>query len=74
MAQLPGGDWLIQQIGGEVILFHRDTEVELVRFNPADPSSFGPAMATVAADDRLNMEQKIFAGFWAGYFYAYTTR
>jgi len=74
MAQLPpDGMWLMQQIGGEVVLFHRDTEEEVARFMPGDPDGFGAALQRVGADDRFNLEQKMFAGFWAGYFYAHAT-
>lgn len=72
MAQLPpDGTWLIQQIGGEVILFHRYTEEEIARWNPADPMSFGPAVKTIWESDQLDGEQKSMAVFWAGYFYAH---
>lgn len=74
MAQLPpDGEWLIQQIGGEVILFHRFTEEEIVKFNPVDPNSFGPALKVIWDSDELTPEQKSMAMFWAGYFYAHAT-
>lgn len=71
MAQLPSTLWLIQQIGGQVILFHRDTEDEVVRFNPADANAAAKAQHTIYLDPRLSDEDKCFAHFWAGYFYAY---
>lgn len=75
MAQLPpDGTWLIQQIGGEVILFHRHTEEELVRFDPADANAGAVAQGVIANTDRLDAEQKSFAHFWSGYFYAHATR
>jgi hypothetical protein len=74
MAQLPpDGMWLIQQIGGEVILFHRHTEEEIVRFNPADADGSARAQGTIANDDRLDPEQASMAHFWSGYFYAHAT-
>jgi len=73
MAQLPGERFLIQQIDGEVILFHRDTEDELVRFNPSDPNCLGPALKTIWLTDRLESEEKCFAAFWAGYFHAHNS-
>lgn len=74
MAQLPpDGEWLIQQIGGEVILFHRYTEEEVVRFDPLDPDASAKAQHVIYETDRLNPEQKCFAHFWSGYFYAYGT-
>ena len=72
MAQLPpDGTWLIQQIGGEVILFHRWTEQEIVRFNPADADAAAKAQAVIYATEELDDEQKSMAHFWSGYFYAH---
>lgn len=73
MAQLPGGDWLIQQIGGEVVLFHRHTEEEVVRFDPSDADGAARAQATIHESAELDAEQKSFAHFWSGYFYAHST-
>lgn len=73
MARLPSGDYLIQQIGSEVILFHRFTEEEIVRFNPADAASAAVAQGVIAADTRLDKEDASFAHFWSGYFYAHAT-
>lgn len=67
----PDGTLLIQQIGGEVVIVHRDTEEEYHRFSPADPSSFGPALCRIWNDDRLTPEQKCFGAFWTGYFYSH---
>jgi len=70
MAQLPpDGEWLIQQIGDLVILFHRYTEEEIVRFNPDDANASAQAQQVIALDERLSVEQKSMAHFWSGYFY-----
>ena len=74
MAQLPGGDWLIQQINGMVILFRRYTEEEIVRFDPTDSNATAIAQGVIATCDQLDAEQKSFAHFWSGYFYAYSDR
>jgi hypothetical protein len=74
MAQLPpDGQWLIQQIGTEVILFERYTEQELVRFNPYDGNDAARAQSAINQLQELTQEQKTFAHFWSGYFYAYAT-
>lgn len=74
MAQLPpDGQWLIQQIGDEVILFHRESEEELLRFDPSDGAAAARAQGTINQLDILTDEQKSFAHFWSGYFYAYGT-
>ena len=73
MAQLPGGDWLIQQIGGMVILFRRYTEEEIVRFDPSSGEYAAIAQGVIANCTELDQEQKSFAHFWSGYFYAYAT-
>lgn len=71
MAQLPpDGEWLIQEIDGIVVLFHRHTEEEIIRFNPADADAAAIAQSTIYQDSRLTDEQKCFAHFWSGYFYA----
>jgi hypothetical protein len=70
MAQL-GEDWLMQQIGGQVILFHRHTEEELLRFDPNDGNAAARAQKTIYDLDRLTDEEKCFAHFWSGYFYAH---
>lgn len=75
MAQLPpDGEWLMQQIDGTVILFHRHTEEEIVRFDPADGDAMARAQHVIHLSDRLNAEQKCFAHVWSGYFYAHATR
>ena len=72
MAQLPpDGEWLIQQIDGMVILFHRFTEEEIVRFDPSDANASAVAQGVIANTDRLGAEAKSFAHFWSGYFYAH---
>jgi len=72
MAQLPpNGDWLIQQIGGEVILFHRYTEEEVLRFVPSDTDAVAVAQKKIYDTDQLTDEEKCFAHFWSGYFYAH---
>lgn len=74
MAQLPpDGEWLIQQESGIVRLFHRHTEDEIVRFDPSDGAMAAMAQGTIARDVRLDDEQKSFAHFWSGYFYAHAT-
>ena len=70
MAQLPpDGEWLIQQIDQEVILFHRWTEEEIVRFDPSDGNAAALAQKVIHEDPRLSDEAKSFAHFWSGYFY-----
>jgi hypothetical protein len=73
MAQLPGENWLMQQIGGQVILFERGTERELLRFDPADGNDAARAQFTIHLLEELNAEQKSFAHFWSGYFHAHAT-
>lgn len=70
MAQLPpDGEWLIQQVGDEVVLFHRYTELELVRFSVRDHDEVAKAQGIIAHLAQLNVEQRSFAHFWSGYFY-----
>jgi hypothetical protein len=74
VAQLPGETWLIQQIDGEVILFHRHTEEELLRFDPSDGNAAARAQLAIFRLEQLDEEQKAFAHFWSSYFYAYASR
>jgi hypothetical protein len=62
--------YLMQQIGGEVILFEDYTEREIVRFDPGDGNAAADAL-NVIRDSELGDEDKCFACFWAGYFAAY---
>lgn len=74
MAQLPpDGQYLIQQIDGEVVLFERDTERVLLRFPANDGDAVAKAQLTIFERRELNVEQKCFAHFWSGYFYGHAT-
>jgi hypothetical protein len=74
MAQLPpNGNWLVQQIDGEVIIYHRDTEEEVVRVDPSDHDAIAKAQHTIYLSDKLTDEEKCFAHFWSGYFYAHAS-
>jgi len=72
MAQLPGERFLIQQIDGQVVLFERYTEREIVRFDPGEPNAAAKAQKVIY-DSELTDEERCFAHFWSGYFHAYAT-
>lgn len=75
MAQLPpDGTWLVQQIGGTVRVFHQYTDEVIVAFDPADADAAARAQAVIHGTDLLDAEQKAFAHFWSGYFYAHAAR
>ena len=71
MALLPSQDWVIQQIDGTVVLYQQGTEEEIVRFDPANSNETAQAQKVIYDDPRLSDEDKSFAHFWSGYFYAY---
>jgi hypothetical protein len=85
MAQLPGERFLIQQIGSQVVLFDRHAEAlaeldidvpnsgEIVRFDPASRDATAKAQKVINDAPELNDEEKAFAHFWSGYFYAHAT-
>lgn len=74
MAQLPpDGEWLVQQHGGIVKLFHRHTEEVIVEARASDADAMARAQATIHKDPQLNVEQKSMAHFWFGYFYAHAS-
>lgn len=73
MAQLPpDGTYLIQQIDMEVHVYHRDTQEVLHRFDVTDQNATAIAQGLIWHDERLTPEQRCFAIFWSGYFYAHT--
>lgn len=69
MARLPSDDFLIQQVGNNVIVFEDYTEREIVRFNVTDKDAVAKAQKEIH-DSELSDEDKSFAHFWSGYFYA----
>lgn len=71
MARLPSERYLIQQIGSEVVLFEDGSERELVRFNPANGHATALAQELIHSLVDLSDEDKVFAHFWSGYFYAH---
>lgn len=73
MARLPGDRFLVQMIGSDVVVFETYTEHEVVRFNPTDRNATAKAQGKIHASEDLNDEEKSFAHFWAGYFYAHAT-
>jgi hypothetical protein len=62
--------YLVQQIGDHVVLFEDGTEAEVVRFDPADGNAAARAQKVIHASG-LSDEDKTFAHFWTGYFYAH---
>lgn len=72
MAKLPSERFLIQQIDGQVVLFENYTEREIVRFYPSDSNATAQAQKTIY-DSELSDEDKCFAHFWSGYFYAHAS-
>lgn len=70
MAQLPpDGDYLIQHIGDDVILFQTGSEDEIVRYPVGNPDLTAKAQKVIHDSDRLTDEGKSMAHFWSGYFY-----
>ena len=74
MARLVDGNWLIQRIGDEVILFEEGTEEEIGRFNPSSPNESAKFQKIIYDSDKLTDEEKAFAHFWSGYFYAFASK
>jgi hypothetical protein len=71
VARLPNDqNWLIQQNGGVVSVFHEYTEEEIVRFDPSDANATAIAQKTIH-ESKLTAEDKCFAHFWSGYFHAH---
>jgi antitoxin (DNA-binding transcriptional repressor) of toxin-antitoxin stability system len=70
MARLPSEQYLMQQIGAQVILFEDFTEREVARFDPSDGIAAANALDAIQRSE-LSDEDKCYACFWAGYFHAY---
>lgn len=70
MARLPSEMYLIQQIDGMVVLWEDGSEKEVVRFDPSDANAAAIAQRLIY-DSNLSDEDKCFAHFWSGYFYAH---
>lgn len=77
MATLPGERYLIQRIGDQVILFERYTEREITSFSVADRiedrDEVASAQKLIHDSTDLTDEEKCFAHFWSGYFWACAT-
>lgn len=73
MARLPSGRFLIQLVGPDVILFEdfTGTEQEVVRFPVKDSGALARAQKVIHESPDLSDEDKCFAHFWSGYFWAY---
>jgi spore coat polysaccharide biosynthesis predicted glycosyltransferase SpsG len=69
MARLSSDKYLIQQIGDNVILFEDGSERQIVKYD-VDVNATAQAQLTIV-DSELNPEDKSFAHFWCGYFYAH---
>lgn len=68
MARLPSEEYLVQQIGGNVVLFEDGSEREIAKAVLAEASSMARAQKVIH-DSELTDEDKCFAHFWFGYFY-----
>lgn len=63
--------WLIQQQEGEVVLFDECTDEEIARWPAGDANLAAIAQGLIANTSKLTDEEKSFAHFWSGYFYAH---
>jgi len=70
MARLPSQNYLIQEIDGKVVLFQDYTERVIVQFDPTSADSAAKAQKLIY-DSELSDEDKSFAHFWSGYYYAH---
>lgn len=70
----PDGAWLVQQIGGQVHVFNRYTDEEVVSFPAGDADQAARSQKIIYDSDLLTDEQKCYAHFWCGYFFAYAEK
>lgn len=71
MARLPSEQYLMQRIGDDVVLFEDGTEEEIVRYKFNDGDATAKAQKVIH-DSKLSDEDKCFAHFWSGYFWAHS--
>ena len=72
MAQLPpDGRLLIQQNDGIVTVFDQHTQKEYHNFDPSNADETAITQGKIWHDERMTEEQRCFAIFWSGYFYAH---
>lgn len=69
----PDGEWLVQQNEGIVSVFRQGSEETVVSFDPSDGFAAARAQKEIHNSDLLTPEQKAFAHFWSGYFYAHAS-
>ena len=67
----PDGEWIVQQADGVVVVMNRYSEEEIVSFDPSNGDESARAQRTIHESTDLSDEQKCFAHFWSGYFYAH---
>ncbi len=76
MARLPSERYVMQQADGIVFLYEEGPGLEpaheVLRFNPHNANETAQAQKTIHDSD-LSDEDKCFAHFWSGYFYAHAT-
>lgn len=67
----PDGMWVVQSENGEIFVLNQYTEEEVVRFPARDATAAAIAQKTIYESTELTDEQKCYAHFWTGYFYAH---
>lgn len=73
MARLPSERFLVQQIGPDVVVFEDMTEREVVRFPASSADAAAKAQKAIYDCDWMDDQDKCFAHFWCGYFYAHAS-
>jgi molybdopterin biosynthesis enzyme len=73
MALLPSERYVINQSDGIVSLEDTYSEETIARFDPSNMDATARAQKDIY-DSQLSDEDKCFAHFWSGYFYAHATR
>lgn len=73
MARLPSTRFLVQQIGPDVVVFEDMTEREIARFPAADQDAAAEAQKAIYDCELMDDQDKCFAHFWCGYFYAHAS-
>lgn len=72
MARLPSMNYLVQLVGSEVIVSEDGTDRIIIRYDSTNPNDAARAQESIYASE-MSDEDKCFAHFWCGYFYAHST-
>lgn len=73
MARLPSNRYCIQLVGADIVLFDDVMQEDVLTFPAQGGSELAKAQKAIS-EYPMSTEDRAFAHFWCGYFYACTCR